>query len=75
MVAVLRRPTFQISDVRAALPGVSDQTIRIVLNQLKSDGRVGLDPDPDPAPDPVGRRATWTKQTRNATTRPLPAWR
>jgi Fic family protein len=46
--------TFQIADVRAALPGVSDQTIRIVLNQMKSDGSVD--------PDAVGRGATWTKR-------------
>lgn len=47
--------TFHIADVRAALPGVSDQTIRIVLNELKADGRVDA--------DAVGRGATWTKRT------------
>jgi Fic family protein len=46
--------TFQIADVRTALPGVSDQTIRIVLNQLKSEGSVDA--------DAVGRGATWTKR-------------
>lgn len=46
--------TFQIADIRAAVPGVSDQTIRIVLNQLKSDGLV--------AADAVGRGATWTRR-------------
>lgn len=46
--------TFQIADVRAAVPGVSDQTIRIVLNRLKSEGLV--------AADAVGRGATWTQR-------------
>lgn len=46
--------TFQISDVRTALPGVSDQTIRIVLNQLRAARAVDV--------DSVGRGATWTKR-------------
>lgn len=46
--------TFQISDVRAALPGVSDQTIRLALNGLRSEGRVEA--------DAVGRGATWTRR-------------
>ena len=45
--------TFQIADIRAALPGISDQTIRIALNQLKAEGQV--------AADSVGRGATWTR--------------
>lgn len=45
--------TFQIADIRAALPGVSDQTIRLALNQLKAADQV--------EPDAVGRGATWTK--------------
>lgn len=44
---------FQIADVRAALPGVSDQTIRLVLNALKEAGHVSV--------DSVGRGATWTR--------------
>jgi len=47
--------TFQIADIRAALPGVSDPTIRLALGQLKADGRV--------EPDSVGRSATWTRRT------------
>jgi Fic family protein len=31
---------FRLAQVRAALPGVSDQTIRLVLEQLKNEGRV-----------------------------------
>lgn len=45
--------TFRLADVRAAVPGVSDQTIRIVLEQLKNDGRVRS--------DGTGRAATWTR--------------
>ncbi len=48
--------TFQITDIRAALPGVSDQTIRLALTQLKASGQVEA--------DSVGRGATWTR--RNA---------
>ena len=47
--------TFQIADVRAALPGVSDQTIRLALSQVKSEGQV--------EPDSVGRGATWTRRS------------
>ncbi|GAA3809027.1 Fic family protein [Cellulomonas soli] len=46
--------TFQIGDVRAALPGVSDQTIRIALGLLKAEGRI--------EPDSLGRGATWSKR-------------
>jgi Fic family protein len=45
---------FQISDVRGALPGVSDQTIRLVLNQLKAAGHVEA--------DSVGRSAAWVRR-------------
>jgi len=44
---------FAISDVRAALPGVSDPTIRLVLNQLRDEGRV--------RPDGTGRSAVWVR--------------
>jgi Fic family protein len=46
---------FQISDVRTALPGVSDPTIRLALNQLKAEGRI--------EPDSVGRAASWTRHS------------
>jgi Fic family protein len=45
--------TFTIGDVRAALPGVSDQTIRLALGQLKAAGRVSA--------DSTGRGATWSR--------------
>ncbi|WP_341256970.1 Fic family protein [Gordonia malaquae] len=45
---------FQIADARTALPGVSDQTIRIALNALRSEGLVEV--------DSVGRGATWTRR-------------
>lgn len=42
---------FKIADIRAALPGVSDPTIRLALDQLKSEGRI--------RPDGSGRNAVW----------------
>ena len=44
---------FRIADIRTALPGISDQTIRLALDSLKRAGKVGS--------DSVGRGATWTK--------------
>ncbi|MDQ3383924.1 MAG: Fic family protein [Actinomycetota bacterium] len=44
---------FRIADVRVALPGVSDPTIRLALEQLKSEGRV--------KPEGRGRSAMWVK--------------
>ncbi|MGL5817835.1 MAG: Fic family protein [Phycicoccus sp.] len=44
---------FRISDIRVALPGISDPTIRLALETLKQDGRV--------APEGVGRSAVWRK--------------
>jgi len=44
--------SFRISDARAALPGVSDQTIRLVLGELRSEELVEV--------DGVGRSATWS---------------
>lgn len=44
---------FRISDIRAALPGVSDPTIRLALNQLRAEGLVEV--------DGTGRSATWTR--------------
>lgn len=46
-------PTFRIADIRAALPGVSDPTIRLALSQLKAEGLV--------EGDGAGRAATWTR--------------
>lgn len=43
--------TFAIADIRRAVPGVSDNTIRLVLAALKVDGRI--------ANDGTGRGATW----------------
>jgi Fic family protein len=45
--------TFRRTDIRTAVPGVSDQTIRIVLEQLKREGKVRA--------DGTGRAATWTR--------------
>jgi hypothetical protein len=52
---ILRRApaTFRLADIRAAMPGVSDQTIRLVLEQLRKEGRVRA--------DGTGRSATWTR--------------
>jgi Fic family protein len=44
---------FRLADVRTALPGVSDQTIRLVLEQLKADRVV--------TPEGAGRGAVWRK--------------
>jgi Fic family protein len=45
--------TFRLADLRAAVPGVSDQTIRLVLEQLRKEGKVRA--------DGTGRSATWTR--------------
>jgi Fic family protein len=57
---ILRRApaTFRLADIRTAVPGVSDQTIRLVLEQLRSEGKVRA--------DGTGRSATWTRMTRAA---------
>lgn len=46
-------PVFRLADVRTALPGVSDQTIRLALEQLKAERAV--------APEGSGRAAVWRK--------------
>jgi Fic family protein len=46
-------PVFRLAEVRAALPGVSDQTIRLVLEQLKAEQLV--------TPEGAGRGALWRK--------------
>jgi Fic family protein len=43
--------TFAIADIRRAVPGVSDNTIRLVLAALEVDARI--------ANDGTGRGATW----------------
>jgi len=45
--------TFRLADIRTAVPGVSDQTIRLVLDQLKTEGKVSV--------DGTGRSAAWTR--------------
>jgi Fic family protein len=44
---------FTMAELRSALPGVSDQTIRLVLTALKGEGRV--------EPDGTGRSASWRR--------------
>jgi Fic family protein len=44
---------FRVADVRTALPGISDQTIRVVLDKLRKDGLI--------AADGLGRTATWRR--------------
>lgn len=47
--------TFRLADIRTAVPGVSDQTIRLVLEQLKKEGKVQADGS--------GRSAAWTRMS------------
>lgn len=44
---------FKIADIRAALPGISDPTIRLTLDQLKQEGRA--------RPEGTGRTAMWVR--------------
>jgi len=57
---ILRRApvTFRLADIRTAVPGVSDQTIRLVLDQLRKEGKVRA--------DGTGRSATWTRMANTA---------
>lgn len=50
--------SFRLRDVRRALPGISDQTIRLVLNQLRRDNVVELEPSAD-----SGREAAWRRRS------------
>jgi Fic family protein len=50
--------TFRLAEVRAAVPGVSDPTIRLVLEQLRGEGKVQA--------DGTGRSATWTRLSNTA---------
>ena len=45
---------FRIADIRTALPGVSDGTIRLALDELRAAGRIDS--------DGTGRGATWTRR-------------
>ncbi len=54
-------PVFRIADIRAALPGISDQTIRLALDALKHEEAV--------IPEGTGRSATWRRLTGGQTTR------
>ena len=44
---------FRMADIRAALPGVSDQTIRVVLDRLRHEGLI--------VADGLGRSASWRR--------------
>lgn len=46
--------TFAINDIRRAVPGVSDNTIRLVLTALRDEGRINV--------DGTGRNATWRRR-------------
>ena len=49
---LLHAPTpFTIADIRRSVPGISDNTIRLVLGELKKEGLI--------ANDGTGRSATW----------------
>lgn len=50
--------TFRLAEVKVAMPGVSEGTIRVVLEQLKGEGKVRA--------DGTGRGATWTRLTNTA---------
>jgi hypothetical protein len=50
--------TFRLADIRTAVPGVSDQTIRLVLEQLRGEGKARA--------DGTGRSATWTRTGNTA---------
>lgn len=46
-------PSFEMADVRRAVPAVSDQTVRLVLRELKNEGLV--------SPSGVGRGTKWVR--------------
>jgi hypothetical protein len=52
-VAGATTETFRIADIRAALPGISDPTIRLTLETLKTQGLITV--------DGTGRSATWRR--------------
>jgi Fic family protein len=48
---------FSVADLRTALPGVSDQTIRLVLDRMRTEGAI--------AAEGAGRSATWRRLDRH----------
>jgi Fic family protein len=51
--------TFRVADIRIGVPGVSDNTIRLVLDQLRNEGKIRA--------DGTGRTATWTREKDRTT--------
>jgi Fic family protein len=51
------RDVFRLRDVRAALPGVSDPTIRLVLGELRREGLIRIDEEAGGS----GRNAAWRR--------------
>ena len=52
-VLLLAPKSFSIGDIRRAVPGVSDQTIRLVLTELKASAQVTV--------DGTGRGTMWSR--------------
>jgi len=52
-------PTIRMREIRRALPGISDPTIRLVLSQMRDEGLVELDPELGSR----GRQAAWRRIT------------
>lgn len=50
-------PLFRMREIRRALPGISDQTIRLVLARMRDEGLVELDPQTGSR----GRQAAWRR--------------
>ena len=46
--------TFRFGDLRRALPGISEGTIRLVVNQLRDEGKIASN---------IGRTASWNRAT------------
>jgi Fic family protein len=46
--------SFRMADIRSALPGVSDPTIRLVLDRLRAEGAIDV--------EGMGRNATWHRK-------------
>ncbi|MGH2444890.1 MAG: Fic family protein [Candidatus Limnocylindria bacterium] len=53
---------FRLRDIRAALPGISDPTIRIALNELRNEHRVAI----DEAIGASGPRTAWRRLSMGA---------
>ncbi len=50
-------PLVRMREIRRSLPGVSDQTIRLVLGQMRDEGLIELDPEVGQR----GRQAAWRR--------------